>query len=261
MKHLVWIFVGLLALAAAASADWGDPIKWDQLAPGIDQLGALSMIDDAAGVALCADDFACTEPGWITDMHFAGNVSSVDKLVGFRVTFWSDTPTTPNDESHPNGLIYDQTFTKADPDDPLKLGWQQMTDGTWRIDIPQPLWFEQEGTATNPSVYWVGIQGVFANDNHQGLFIWRFADRNLPTWGDDAAFRSPDQDTEPWSHWGWPSSQPGAAAALYDGSLPQGWWKSTDMAFELSGRAIPEPGTIALLASGLAVLGMVRRRK
>jgi hypothetical protein len=152
-------------------------------------------------------------------------------------------------------------FGPADPADPLKLGWQHLADGTWVIDIPQPLWFEQTGTASRPSVYWIGIQGVGPANGAADTFYWNFVDRNLPTWGDDAAFTSGTFNYGPWWNWGWPTNDPANSPNLYDGLLPSDWWKSADMAFALSGRPVPEPGLISLFAGGFGVLALIRRRR
>jgi hypothetical protein len=251
---------GLASNGTAATTivgDWpGQYTKWDQMTPGVSDWGGASFIDPDTGSALSADDFLCTQSTPITDIHFAGwSTNGNQQIQSFRITFWSDFPRTPNDESHPYELVYDQTIGPADPEDPYKRGWQDNGDGTFRINLPENLWFNQNGTSTNPIVYWIGIQGVMVEDSYSDSFYWNFVDQYVaPLWGDDASFTSEYFEYLPWYNWGWPTTdQP----ALYDGPFPEGWVKSADMAFALS--AIPEPATICLL--GLGALSLLRRKR
>jgi hypothetical protein len=100
---------------------------------------------------------------------------------------------------------------------------------------------------------------VFKPNQVGDLFYWNFQDRNLDTWGDDAAFASGFFGYAPWSNWGWRVMD--AGPELYDGPFPQGWVKSADMAFQISGRPIPEPGLISLFAGGFGVLALIRRKR
>jgi len=217
--------------------DWPHPIKWDQM-DGIDGYSGASFIcNDGPADALTADDFECTETGWITDIHFAGysyyGSMYIDK---FRVTFWSDFPATPDDESHPDVLLADITVTAANLADPLKIGWTELTDGTFRINLPGQDWFYQEGTEENPIIYWIGIQGVMVDDGYEDYFYWNFRDRYITPWNDDAAFYSNSWGYPPWYNWGW-ESHVNDYIELYDGPFPTGWDSSADMAFRLSGIA------------------------
>jgi len=233
--------------------DWpGQYTKWDQMTPGISTWGGASFIDPDIGSALSADDFLCTQSAPITDIHFAGWGYGIQL---FRITFWTDYPRTTTDESRPYDPIYDQTIGSADPEDPYKRGWQDNGDGTFRINLPESQWFYQQGTPANPIVYWLGIQGVMPQDGYSDIFYWNFVDQyEAPLWGDDAAFTSAYFGCPPWYNWGWPTTD---SPDLYDGPFPEGWAKSADMAFALSG--IPEPATMLLL--GLGALSLIRRKK
>ena len=247
-----------LGLATAAMGDWGHPIKWDQLSPGFDTFGAFSTIDnDSPAFGLTADDFMCMESGFITDIHFAGFSQFGDGFIeGFRITFWTDIPATPDDESQPGNLLYDYTVGAVDPADPLGIGWQALGDDTYRINLPQDEWFQQE----EGNIYWIGIQGVMVDDGFGDSFYWNFVDRDLPTWGDDAAFESETFGFAPWANWGWQDDGAGGLEPnLYEGAFPgDPFVKSADMAFALSG-IIPAPGALALL--GIAGLMGGRRRR
>jgi hypothetical protein len=243
--------------------DWPNQyIKWDQMSGGISGWAGASFIDpDLPGYALSADDFLCTESTPVTDIHFAGRCNTGNEWIeSFRITFWSDVPRTPSDESHPAslGLLYDQTIGPADPEDPYKLGWQDNLDGTFSINLPENQWFYQEGTAANPIVYWIGIQGITVLDDFPDLFYWSFVDENAaPLWGDDAAFTSDYFEVPPWSNWGWPTLVEPYEPDTYEGPFPTNWVQSADMAFVLS--TVPEPATVTLL--GMGALALIHRRR
>lgn len=233
--------------------DWpGDIVKWDQMSGGIDGYAAASWIDtDTPTDALTADDWRCTSPGWVSDIEFAGwsyyGNQYIDK---FHVTIYTDVPATTSDASHPGSILWEKDFGLADPNDPHKIGYQDLGDGTFKINVAQPDWFIQQGTPSNPMIYWISIQGLMVQDGYFDAFYWNFKDRYLPVNLDDAAFYSNYFGMAPWWNWGFPAGY--ADPDLYDGLLPSGW-TSADMAFILS----PEPATLMLLGLGVLVL---RRR-
>jgi len=237
------LVVCLAALPAAA--DWDHPVKWDQLDPG--SYGALSYINSESE-ALTADDFPCTETGWITDIEFDGlALSDPANIDALRITFWSDVPATSEEESHPGTLLKDLSVGPADPNDPLRLGFQQIDVNRYKVDLPRDSWLEQK----EGEIYWIGIQGVMSNDD---IFGWVFRNIDANTWGDDAAFTGTDY--APWWHWGWDDA---GAPQLYQGTLPSTLVKSADMSFKLTGIPIPEPGVFAL--AGLGLFALLRRRR
>jgi uncharacterized protein (TIGR03382 family) len=204
----------------------------------------LSFIN-SVNEALTADDFPCTETGWITDIEFDGfalqDPANLDRL---RITFWSDVPATSEEESHPGTLLKDLSVGPADP---MGLGWKQIDVNRYKVNLPRDSWFVQ----TEGTIYWIGIQGVMTNND---VFGWLFRDPTADTWGDDAAFTGTDY--APWWHWGWDEEY---VPQLYQGTLPSTLVKSADMSFKLTGIPIPEPGVFAL--AGLGVLALLRRRK
>jgi hypothetical protein len=236
-------------------ADWpGHVIKWDQL-DGLDNFAAASWMDyDTPSDALTADDYWCdgrADHRYVTDLEFWGfsyyGSSYIDQ---FRVNFWTDMPSNPNDQSHPADLLYSYDVYPADPGDPLKIGWQEIEPNHFKIDLPQDMWFDQ-GVGPGRTL-WVSIQGVMVTDGYFDAFYWYFRERHLPTWGDDAAFSSEYFGYPPWYNWGSPAGF--ADPDLYDGPLPADW-TSLDMAFNLT--CTPEP--LSLLMLGLCGL-MLRRR-
>jgi hypothetical protein len=248
----------LLAWAgASARADWPHDVKWDQLLPSDDYGAAAYWSTGGPAVieATTADDFLCTETGWITDIEFTGFGTSI---LSFRVRFWTDVPETDEEASKPGQLLYDQTFDPAGADG---LGWKSIGDDTYKINIPEALWFPQEGSAANPTVYWISIQAIIDPAYYNDNFYWYFRDRNEATWGDDAVFASEYYGYDPWAHWGWETTDPSASPELYGYRLPAGWAASADMSFKLTGIAIPEPAMLALVGFGAALLGFVRSRR
>jgi len=258
-------YLGILAIlafvAAPALGDWPHPIKWDQLLP-LDTYAAASWIDyDTPSDAQTADDYYCDglpQDQFITDLEFYGfsyyGMQYIDK---FRVSFFTDMPGTPSDTSHPGTLLYQYEVTKADPNDPLKIGWQGFatTDPNfygfdrYKIDLPESYWFNQGVGA--PHILWVSIQGVMVTDGYFDAWYWAFRNRTYQKWGDDAAFTSTYFGYPPWANWG---VDPNGAVNIYDGLLPAGW-TSLDMSFRLT--AFPEPTGLLLLGLGSLLL---RRR-
>ncbi|MBN1919433.1 MAG: PEP-CTERM sorting domain-containing protein [Verrucomicrobia bacterium] len=257
MRHvlLLTLLCGLgLALTPAALADWPHDVKWDQLDPSSMWIWQ-SYVNDNENL-LVADDFLCTETGWITDIEFYGYCDNPEALSAFRITFWGDVPATPDEASHPDELVDEIFVGKAGLDDPLGLGWQlieQTPDSArFKINLPEEDWFvQQDGT-----VYWIGIQGVLPGD---GAFYWKFRDINASTWGDDAVSLGFAQPTDEWAHLAWMYTDfMGIIPTVYFGTMPDDLLGSADMSFRLTGTAIPEPATLGLLA--IAGLALLKRR-
>ncbi len=256
MKRFLLLAAATL-FGVAAFADWPHDVKWDQMQLDPGNVGGASYVDyDTPSDATSADDFLCTQPGYITDIEFAGfsyyGDSYIDK---FRVQFFNDVPAIPGQmESHPGSILYSFEVGPADPNDPLKIGWYSPSEYLYKIDLPRDAWFEQHGTAVDPTVYWISIQGVMVTDGYYDAFYWMFRDPQY-YWGDDAAFASDYFGYQPWAHWGIDDTN---ATVPYEGTLPAGW-TSRDMAFKLTGTAVPEPAS--LVALGLGALALLRRRK
>jgi hypothetical protein len=225
--------------------DWDHPYKWDQLYP--DPTAGHSTIDDQMGIySTTADDWLCTRPSYLTAVHFAGfSYYGNDYIDGFRITVWSDVPSTIDDESHPGDALWSYDCYDT---------WLDLGDGTFDVNIPRDLWFWQEGTANDPIVYWISVQGLMAQDGADDHFYWNFLDRNLVDmqWNDAAAFESSYFGYAPWHNWGWFDPN---TVDLFDGPFPIDWWQRADMAFALT---FPQPTTILLL--GISGLIASRRR-
>ena len=245
MKARIPLLITGALLSAGAMADWGSPLKWDQF-DSVDSRTGQSWSASNGDFYLCADDFLCTSPGYINEIRVAGHNDGFN--LGVWVYFWSDVPAGPNDESHPGTLLSLIKLGNANSGDPNKIGWFDAGDGTFRIDLPQNQWFHQDGTAANPTRYWVGVQArhdIFGFEKFYQSF--RTPDRH---WGDDAVF---SRNGATWSHWG---EDPTGNINTYDGILPTNW-RSVDMAFQVYGT--PEPSSFAVL--GLGLLALLRRKR
>ncbi|GMV36236.1 MAG: hypothetical protein AMXMBFR61_07440 [Fimbriimonadales bacterium] len=255
MKRYITLLLasGFVASAFAQGTDCGFIKKWDQM-DAIDTYGGASWLDyDTPSDAISADDFLCTDLQPIVAVKFAGwSYYGNIWIDNFVIKFWTDVPATPNDASHPGTLLKEIRVDNAPAQ--CQPGWWDNGDGTFMAIFRPDQYFFQEGTPTNPQVYWISIQGEMITDGYFDAFYWNFRQRGL-NWNDDAAFASNYFGYAPWSNWG---VDPTDTVALYEGPLPTGW-RSLDMAFTLY--TIPEPGTMAALGAGLAGLLAIRRRK
>ena len=123
------------------------------------------------GPWVLADDFVCTTPGPISDIHLWGSWNT--NLVGTNsLTFWlaiyDDAPATPtNSFSHPGNLLWQEKFVPGqyietpwasgqenflDPGPPQIIGSD--TEAWYYCFYPTNL-FVQQGTAAAPKIYWL----------------------------------------------------------------------------------------------------------
>jgi hypothetical protein len=234
--------VAALAVAPAL-ADWDHPVKWDQLGPLASWAGASFICYDNNCYAQTADDFLCTgDPfsQYITDVEFYGwsYYGGNNYVDAFRITFWTDVPATPDDESHPGDLLLE-----------CDVGYDYVGENHFKVNLPEDCWFDQG--VGEEVVYWVGIQAIMTTDGYPDYFYWQFLEPGYG-WNDDAAFTATCWNYPPWYNWGWMTPD---APGLYDGPFPDGWYASADMSFRLTG--IPEPASLCLLGLGALLL---RRR-
>jgi hypothetical protein len=236
---------------APARADWdlGDPAKWIQM-PN------MTGLDVKATGGFVADDFQCTEPGTITDIHFWGSWKGGLKgtITNVRVEFWTDDQS--GDFSKPGGPRWGADFGPSiiterfwGEDD---QGWYDPLTGDftlqdhrevyqYNIDMSNlPLLFEQTGTPENPVTYWLLLKVTIAEDAPYD-FGWKTA---LGQQLDDAVY-----DSTPAV---WPPTWQELTDPQYATTVV-----SLDLAFVIN--AVPEPGLLAI--AGLGLIALVRRRK
>ena len=163
---LVSVCVLFVVVIPPVLADWPHDVKWDQLEPYSDWFWR-SFVNDQENY-IVADDFLCEETGWITDIESYGFCDEIESLDSFRITFWTDIPQNPDEEARPGLLLFEVLVPKASPYDPLGLGWQQIGENRFKINLPQEDWFFQEAG----TVYWIGIQGVMSSP--EVWFYWQF---------------------------------------------------------------------------------------
>jgi hypothetical protein len=279
-------------LAVPAGADWnvGDPAKYVQL-PDLNTgaLGAMNVnatwevtgtgyLPDYPFVKTLADDFPCTQTGPITGIHLWGSWlddNNATTKTTFTLSIYSDVPGNPltGTYSYPGNLLWQQTFAPGnyvprlyatvpqeqffDPDTDSVIGadsqvWQ------YNFSIPTGSAFVQQGTATNPLVYWLGVQAVVPGSTaaNPAVFGWS---TSLTNWGDAAVYA----DTNLPLALGGVLTGPAASPVFWQNDLypANNAYAGTNInqAFVIA----PEPGTLVLLGGGLAGLvcfGWRRRR-
>lgn len=247
-----FVFVRLLAavicvgitVGSPAFSDWGHSTLWDQLSAGADNSATASWADnDSPSDAQAADDFVCTQNSWITSIRFTGWSTYGDEFIDkFRVSFWSDVPATGSDASHPRTQLWTQDFSRADSNDPIKLGWYPISDTDYMITVPLQNWFLAQGTSAVPTVYWVSIQALMVTDGYEDSFYWQFKLRNVAGSSGDAAIESTSFNFAPWANWACPQGY-GDPGTPYIGLRPSGS-TGLDMAFALSGTSTAQSLTV-----------------
>ncbi len=191
----------LMALGAPvqSQADYcftTNTVKWlqpPQIYEGVD-------VQDTHGIVL-ADDFLCTNTGYITDIHLWGSWSNdlAGSISNFYLFIYSDVPVGPNNPngfSYPGSLLWHQTFPPGqyssntytngnesfwDPSNYVVGG-----DSTvWQFCFVPPATnlFYQTGTPASSNVYWlVAYAGGIPNTNDYG---WKSSTSN---WNDAAVW-------------------------------------------------------------------------
>lgn len=254
------------------SADWNpgdpnDPAKYVQL-PDLASTGLdvnATYTGDSPFVKVLADDFLCTTPGPITDIHIWGSWLNdlVDPNMGFYLSIHDDIPKIGDSYSRPGLLRWKQYFTPSqyqshiyadpvaeqfyDPNSGLILG---LDTQVWQYNfyIDPSTAFVQEGSAAVPKVYWLDVQAYDPNPTILGKFGWK---TSLEHWNDDAVYG--DTTT--------PGGEPGLAAGWIEMHYPSGHplqGQSIDLAFAIT----PEPSSVLMLL-GACLFGLaayIRRR-
>ena len=266
MKRLLLIALSMLCLPCTVLADWDAP-KWVQL-PDVTTNG---LDVQATSPGILADDFLCTEPSLITDIHIWGSWlndylpvdGSADAgNVTFTLSIHADIPESPTGGGYsmPGDILWEKTFNPGEFAvrpylTGIQEGWYDPGTGEYIPSLPNPAdticWqynflidyqeaWRQQGTPANPVIYWLNVQ-AFPSDQDVS-FGWK---SSLWHWNDDAV----------WWDGRLNSGLGGWAELIYpDGHEYAG--DSIDMAFVIT----PEPATIALLGIGWAVV-LTRKRQ
>jgi hypothetical protein len=278
MVRKVWVLAAaaMLLSGVPAAADWnqGDPAKYVQL-PDLTPTGI-----DIEGLDICstvADDWLCTTPQAITDVHFWASWKNdiVSPVTSFTVNVYSDQPAVGEAWSRPKDLLYTATvgpqpgqegcdgcFTERlcctlpgseeawfwKPNCPTELPGHDRNVYQYNLYFDYGKAFQQQGTSTNPIVYWLEISAIHDGATSMG---WKTRDPRTGHSGDDAVYKD-TFDNNIWKPLEYQSGDTwGNAFGQYAGT-------SIDLAFVLT----PEPGGMLALATGLiGMIGFAIRRR
>jgi hypothetical protein len=192
--------------------------KWE---PGDPYKSHFPQLPDEAGwdvnatqPMVLADDFQCTETGWIKDIHFWGSWKGgiESPISAFVLSLHADIPAeqSPTGYSMPGATLWERSITdfQAVPFDPAAMeGWYDPATGEiifndhqhyYRYDVclNEPDWLWQD----SGRVYWLNISAIVADQ--QAKWGWK---STRDHWNDDAV----------WATWGnlnwvdmWEPTQP-----------------------------------------------------
>jgi hypothetical protein len=246
-KEIVGIFVSMLLFATALvvaapieSSNYSSSTKWEQL-PDETENGIDIRIDDTDGIMrTVADDFECTTTEPILDVHFWGSWKGDEKgqIRVIHLSIHEDIPAeqSPTGYSMPGELLWEMDFYNYDEtvyaDVPGEWWWDPYTGELipmadyviWQYDIyiDPDVAFVQQGTQSDPIVYWLDIY-VKLDPAVGGEFGWK---TSVDHWNDDAVYYQNDDPY--WFELIYPPNHP------YHG-------ESIDMAFRITGEDEPKP--------------------
>jgi len=145
-----------------------------------------------------ADDWMCTETGWVKDIHFWGSWldDEIGRVQAFIISIYTDIPADPPQIPYSKpGVklwefeVYDYAVLPIDP--PTLEGWYDPTQGffipenhqsyfQYDVYLPEQMWFwQEEGT-----IYWVSITAV-VDEQYPGLWGWK---SSIEHFNDDAVW-------------------------------------------------------------------------
>jgi len=143
---------------------------------------------------VCADDWRCSESGYVKDIHFWGSWKDDNEgtIVKFKIWIYSDIPADPNNPySKPGELLKYleiRDFTIRGPYQGDQ-GWYEPVQHYWishnhqnyyqyNVFLDKEDWFEQERN----TIYWLAISAVVIGDEQWG---WKSSSNH---WNDDACW-------------------------------------------------------------------------
>jgi hypothetical protein len=206
-------------------------VKWRQL-PDITENGTdVAATFEPAIPRELADDFLCTTTGPITNVHLWGSWMNdqVMSITDIHLSIHADIPAnqSPTGYSIPGNVLWQHNFTQDlfkqtlyhegtaewwyDPYNGLLLPQADHEIWEYNITIPTAIAFVQNGTAANPTVYWLDAYV----DTQGGNFGWKTTPDH---WNDDAVYLT--TGTNPWQELVYPAGHPYAN-------------QSIDLAFEI----------------------------
>ena len=214
MKHFLILALFVIFINFLYS-DWnpGDPSKWEQL-PDLSENGYDVDATKDMGLQqpphILADDFLCTQSGYITEIHFWGSwyhdeipFWECPEAVEFTISIHADIPAGQvASYSMPGEVLWYTTFSPTYDDvvwyhegyegwyDPV-TGYSEMNADyycfQYNFFVPTAEQFYQEGTEENPIVYWLDIQATPLDEEYFPFarFGWKTSETH---WNDDAVW-------------------------------------------------------------------------
>jgi len=155
-----------------------------------------------------ADDWDCSQTGFIKDFHFWGSWKddNIGVVTGFIVMIHANNPVGPNGFSVPDVPIWGpfiiEDFVVQPVDPPSWQGWYDPASGEaipnnhqqyfqYNIFLPEQMWFPQE----QGTIYWLRISAIVA-DPQNTLWGWKSTQEHFM---DDAVMAPwPDTPDGPW---------------------------------------------------------------
>ncbi len=238
---LATVLLALLVLPSSpALADWDPGDDFKMHFPQLPDPNGWDVSASTPGSPV-ADDWLCTESGYVSDIHIWGSWFNDNDLelpiLGFHLEIWSDQPAEPPGIpfSHPLDLLWAGDYGPGSPagtyveriyGDPSPQGWFDPITGviepppnhfeTWQYNffIPEGEAFIQEAG----TIYWLVVE-VTLPDGEPPLWGWK---TTLDHWNDDSVYREPG----------------GAWVELFDPREPPTPETSLDQAFVITGEPL-----------------------
>ena len=195
-KHLFLVIV-LVITGAAITFVWADWVPGDGHKMHFPQLPDEAGWDvNATNPIILADDWMCSETGWVKDIHFWGSwMHGVEgQIVRFNLSIHRDIPADPPQipYSRPGETLWEREITNfvIQPiDPPTAEGWYDPVQGLilpedhqayfqYNIFLDSSDWFWQD----SGTVYWLNISATVA-DPSATQWGWK---SSLNHWNDDA---------------------------------------------------------------------------
>ena len=212
----------VLGASAAVKADWdeGDGYKmhWPQL-PDLENGQVFESSSNDEGTAAMADDFLCTENGYITDIHVWGSwyMDEVcdDALfwIGIFSNISEEDPQNPENYSMPGELLWEREFGSEDY---TRRFWASSGTIDYYYPVDWEIWIREDCSDVyqynffidaedafyqeQNEIYWLSVVLTYADDEEWGVedgYWWGWISC-LPEdkWNDDGAWFPLDMPLE-----------------------------------------------------------------
>jgi hypothetical protein len=208
-KMLLWLMASMLLLPVSSGlGDWDldKSAKWAQL-PDLDITGIVVNASHTPDDYILADDFLCTETDRLIEIHVFGSwwydwfPGFPPNEIEFTLSIHDDIPANQNPDGYsiPGVPLWTMKFLPGSFDvqpyaEGIEEGWLDAPNNyipppvaafCWQYSffIDPALAFLQEGTLSNPVVYWLSLEATPLADGP--LFGWM---TTLDHWNDNAVW-------------------------------------------------------------------------